>query len=140
MPVGNMVAAKYFLAFFLCVFLPSLFLFRYLTPPSHRLSSPIGTTQWERTSCSLNAPVSCVAHGPIWTLRTMCLYYTALPRGPLRMLCCSLASCCVQFAFLFIFVVTSSVCVCLPPLWSSSQSSWLQIQRFGFYSRCYQIF
>jgi hypothetical protein len=27
-----------------------------------------------------------------------------------------------------------------PPLWSSCQSSWLQIQRFGFDSRCYQIF
>jgi hypothetical protein len=27
-----------------------------------------------------------------------------------------------------------------PPLWSSSQSSWLQIQRFGFDSWGYQIF
>jgi hypothetical protein len=27
-----------------------------------------------------------------------------------------------------------------PPLWSSCQSSWLQIQRSGFDSRCYQIF
>jgi hypothetical protein len=27
-----------------------------------------------------------------------------------------------------------------PPLWSSSQSSWLQIQRSGFDSRRYQIF
>jgi hypothetical protein len=27
-----------------------------------------------------------------------------------------------------------------PPLWSSGQSSWLQIQRFGFDSRRYQIF
>jgi hypothetical protein len=26
------------------------------------------------------------------------------------------------------------------PLWSSGQSSWLQIQRFGFDSRHYQIF
>jgi hypothetical protein len=26
------------------------------------------------------------------------------------------------------------------PLWSSGHSSWLQIQRFGFYSWCYQIF
>jgi hypothetical protein len=26
------------------------------------------------------------------------------------------------------------------PLWSSGQSSWLQIQRSGFDSRCYQIF
>jgi hypothetical protein len=25
-------------------------------------------------------------------------------------------------------------------LWSSGQSSWLQIQRPGFHSRCYQIF
>jgi hypothetical protein len=27
-----------------------------------------------------------------------------------------------------------------PPLWSSGQSSWLQIQRSRFDSRCYQIF
>jgi hypothetical protein len=27
-----------------------------------------------------------------------------------------------------------------PPLWSSGQSSWLQIQRSGFDSRSYQIF
>jgi hypothetical protein len=27
-----------------------------------------------------------------------------------------------------------------PPLWSSGQSSWLQIQRSGFGSRHYQIF
>jgi hypothetical protein len=27
-----------------------------------------------------------------------------------------------------------------PPLWSSGQSSWLQIQRSGFYSQHYQIF
>jgi hypothetical protein len=27
-----------------------------------------------------------------------------------------------------------------PPLWSSGQSSWLQIQRYGFDSRRYQIF
>jgi hypothetical protein len=27
-----------------------------------------------------------------------------------------------------------------PPLWSGGQSSWLQIQRSGFDSRCYQIF
>jgi hypothetical protein len=27
-----------------------------------------------------------------------------------------------------------------PPLWSSGHSSWLQIQRPGFDSRCYQIF
>jgi hypothetical protein len=27
-----------------------------------------------------------------------------------------------------------------PPLWSSGQSSWIQIQKFGFDSRCYQIF
>jgi hypothetical protein len=27
-----------------------------------------------------------------------------------------------------------------PPLWSSGQSSWLQIQRSGSNSRCYQIF
>jgi hypothetical protein len=27
-----------------------------------------------------------------------------------------------------------------PPLWSSGQSSWLQIQRLEFDSRCYQIF
>jgi hypothetical protein len=28
----------------------------------------------------------------------------------------------------------------IPPLWSSGQSSWLQIQRSGFHSRRYQIF
>jgi hypothetical protein len=27
-----------------------------------------------------------------------------------------------------------------PPLWSSGQSSWLQIQRSGFDSRRYEIF
>jgi hypothetical protein len=27
-----------------------------------------------------------------------------------------------------------------PPLWSSGQSSWLQIQKSGFDFRCYQIF
>jgi hypothetical protein len=27
-----------------------------------------------------------------------------------------------------------------PPLWSSGQSSWLQIQKSGFDSRSYQIF
>jgi hypothetical protein len=27
-----------------------------------------------------------------------------------------------------------------PPLWSSGQSSWLQIRRPGFFSRHYQIF
>jgi hypothetical protein len=27
-----------------------------------------------------------------------------------------------------------------PPLWSSDQSSWLHIQRCGFYARRYQIF
>jgi hypothetical protein len=27
-----------------------------------------------------------------------------------------------------------------PPLWSNGQSSWLQIQMFGFDSRCYQMF
>jgi hypothetical protein len=34
------------------------------------------------------------------------------------------------------------VCIvfCRPPLWSSSQTSWLQIQRSGFDSRRYQIF
>jgi hypothetical protein len=26
-----------------------------------------------------------------------------------------------------------------PPQWSSGESSWLQIQRSGFDSRCYQI-
>jgi hypothetical protein len=28
----------------------------------------------------------------------------------------------------------------MPPLWSSGQSSWLQIQRSGYDSRRYQIF
>jgi hypothetical protein len=36
-------------------------------------------------------------------------------------------------SILLIFVVW-------PPLWSSGQSSWLQIQRSEFDSRCYQIF
>jgi hypothetical protein len=30
--------------------------------------------------------------------------------------------------------------LCGQPLWSSGQSSWLQIQRSGFDSRCYKIF
>jgi hypothetical protein len=38
----------------------------------------------------------------------------------------------------------SSLLLCMgtlePPLWSSGQSSWLQIQRSGFDSRHYQIF
>jgi hypothetical protein len=28
----------------------------------------------------------------------------------------------------------------LPSLWSSGQSSWLQIQKYGFDSRCHQVF
>jgi hypothetical protein len=36
------------------------------------------------------------------------------------------------------------ICICSsymrPPLWSSGQSSWLQIQISGFDSQCYQIF
>jgi hypothetical protein len=36
-------------------------------------------------------------------------------------------------------IFTFSLCQ-RPPLWSSSQSSWLQIQRSGFDSRNYQIF
>jgi hypothetical protein len=36
--------------------------------------------------------------------------------------------------------IISSVTFVGPPLWSSRQSSWLQIQRFGFDSRGYQIF
>jgi hypothetical protein len=35
---------------------------------------------------------------------------------------------------------TESLKVNRPPLWSSGQSSWLHIQRSGFYSRRYQIF
>jgi hypothetical protein len=35
-------------------------------------------------------------------------------------------------------VVTSSASLCSPPLWSSGQSSWLQIRRPGFDSRHYQ--
>jgi hypothetical protein len=34
----------------------------------------------------------------------------------------------------------NSVCWLGPPLWSSFQSSWLQIQKSGFDSRRYQIF
>jgi hypothetical protein len=32
------------------------------------------------------------------------------------------------------------IAIISPPLWSSVQSSWLQIQSFGFDSRSYQIF
>jgi hypothetical protein len=39
---------------------------------------------------------------------------------------------------------TERICICImcirPPLWSSGQSSWLQIQRSGFDSRRYQFF
>jgi hypothetical protein len=38
------------------------------------------------------------------------------------------------YSFLFI------LCILRPPLWSSGQSSWLQIQSFVFESRLYQIF
>jgi hypothetical protein len=31
------------------------------------------------------------------------------------------------------------VSIAVPLLWSSGQSSWLQIQGSGFHSRCYQI-
>jgi hypothetical protein len=31
-----------------------------------------------------------------------------------------------------------TVCDLRPPLWSSGQSSWIQIRRPGFYSRHYQ--
>jgi hypothetical protein len=32
------------------------------------------------------------------------------------------------------------IAICRQPLWSGGQSSWLQNQRSGFDSRCYQIF
>jgi hypothetical protein len=35
---------------------------------------------------------------------------------------------------------SSRIVITRPPLWSSGQSSWLQIQRSGFDSRHYQIF
>jgi hypothetical protein len=37
-------------------------------------------------------------------------------------------------------IFVTRVPVSSPPLWSSGQSSWLQIQRSGFDSQCYQIF
>jgi hypothetical protein len=47
-----------------------------------------------------------------------------------------------QHSLLFfgIFIQTIIFWVTLPPLWSSGQSSWIQIQRSGFDSRHYQIF
>jgi hypothetical protein len=42
----------------------------------------------------------------------------------------------VRYELNFICYVEEST----PPLWSSGQSFWLQIQRFGFHSRRYQIF
>jgi hypothetical protein len=46
--------------------------------------------------------------------------------------------------FLFVFYngqqITDSTVFKGPPLWSSGQSSWLQIRRPGFDSRHYQIF
>jgi hypothetical protein len=41
-------------------------------------------------------------------------------------------SCEVRTQYIYIYM--------LPPLWSSGQSFWLQIQRFGFDSRRYQLF
>jgi hypothetical protein len=38
------------------------------------------------------------------------------------------------------FIFTSIICLLWPPLWSSGQSSWLQIQRSRFDSLHYQIF
>jgi hypothetical protein len=35
--------------------------------------------------------------------------------------------------------IWNATCISRPPLWSSSQSSWLQIQRSRFVSQCYQI-
>jgi hypothetical protein len=46
-----------------------------------------------------------------------------------------------MFAVLFVWVIYLLLStVCGPPLCSSGQSSWLQIQRSGFDSRRYQIF
>jgi hypothetical protein len=41
---------------------------------------------------------------------------------------------------LFFFPFLDPLILCPWPLWSSGKSSWLQIQRSGFDSRCYQIF
>jgi hypothetical protein len=38
----------------------------------------------------------------------------------------------------WVFLVSFSCSLCRPPLWSSGQSSWLQIRRQGFDSRHYQ--
>jgi hypothetical protein len=53
---------------------------------------------------------------------------------------------CFSFPFLWLFrnwlcsLCSYPFILLLPPLWSSGKSSWLQIQRSGFDSRCYQIF
>jgi hypothetical protein len=48
------------------------------------------------------------------------------------------ASCCTDYSTAATSVLL--LLLCWPPLWSVSQSSWLQIQRPGFDSRRYQIF
>jgi hypothetical protein len=40
----------------------------------------------------------------------------------------------------YILTYVCTYCMCIPPLWSSGQSSWLQIRRPRFDSRHYQIF
>jgi hypothetical protein len=52
------------------------------------------------------------------------------------------ASCEVQseFIYIYIYIYICYVEQSRPPLWSSGQSSWLQIQKSEFDSRRYQIF
>jgi hypothetical protein len=46
----------------------------------------------------------------------------------------------LSIAMDLVFCISAHVGYQRPPLWSSGQSSWLQIQRSRFDSRCYQIF
>jgi hypothetical protein len=41
---------------------------------------------------------------------------------------------------IIVIIIIIIIIIIRPPLWSSGQSSWLQIQRIGFDSRLYQIF
>jgi hypothetical protein len=46
-----------------------------------------------------------------------------------------------SFSCFFLYILFTCMKITVgPPLWSSGQSSWLQIQRSGFDSRRYQIF
>jgi hypothetical protein len=62
----------------------------------------------------------------------LCGLVSRVPGYTTEMYC---ASCEVRTEFIYVYVEETR-----PPLWSSSQSSWLQIQRCGFDSLLYQIF